>query len=88
MHLSLGLVCAVAMPLFNIPMIIRIVQRKSSEDISLLWCFGIWLCILGMIPAGLASIDPVLRAFTVMNAVFFTGVVAVVVYYHPSLRSR
>jgi hypothetical protein len=44
------MVSAVLMPFFDIPLIARIIRRKSSEDISLVWTFGIWVCILGMLP--------------------------------------
>ena len=85
---SVGMVSAVLMPFFDIPMIVRIVQRKSSEDISLIWTFGIWICILGMLPASLVSSDPIMRAFGIVNAVLFTGVVVSVLLYHPRFRRQ
>lgn len=85
---QLGMISAVLMPFFDIPMILRIMQRKSSEDISLIWTFGIWLTILGMLPAGLLSADPIMRAFSIVNAVLFTAVVVAVLSYNPRVRRR
>jgi hypothetical protein len=85
---TLGMVSAIAMPFFDIPLIWRVMQRKSSQDISLVWTFGIWVCILGMLPSSWVSPDPILKAFGVVNAVLFTAVVVAVVWYHPSVRRR
>jgi predicted membrane-bound dolichyl-phosphate-mannose-protein mannosyltransferase len=82
------MVSAVAMPIFDIPLIWRIVRRQSSEDISLVWTFGIWLCILGMLPASWVSSDPILKAFGVVNTLLFTAVVVAVVWYHPAVRRK
>jgi len=82
------MVSAVLMPVFDIPLIARVVQRKSSEDISLVWTFGIWACVLGMLPSSLVSVDPILKAFAIVNTVLFTAVVVAVVRYHPSIGKR
>ena len=84
----LGMVSAVVMPFFDIPLIWRVMQRKSSEDISLVWTFGIWICILGMVPSCLVSPDPILKAFGLVNAVLFTAVVVAVLWYHPTIRRK
>jgi uncharacterized protein with PQ loop repeat len=78
----------VILPLFNIPLIIRIVRRKSADDISLVWLFGVWICILLMTPAALHSEDSAFRAFGWTNVVFFTCVVFVTVKYHHIFKSR
>jgi uncharacterized protein with PQ loop repeat len=80
---KLGMVSAVLMPFFDIPLIWRIMKRKSSEDISIVWTFGIWICILGMLPSSLVSSDPILKVFAIVNTVLFTAVVVAVVRYHP-----
>ena len=77
----LGVVCAVILPLFNIPLIVRIVKRKSSEDFSLYWALGVWVCFLLMAPSGFASEDVVFRTFNVTNLVLFSMVVAAVLKY-------
>ena len=76
------------MPFFNIPLIVRIARRRSSEDISLAWVVGVWLCIVGMVPSSLQSTDVVLYAFGVVNVVFFTGVLIVVLCFHPAIIKR
>lgn len=70
-----GIAASIIMPLFNIPLIIKIWKRKSSSDLSLVWTYGIWGSIIVMLPASLISPDPVLRIFGVTNFVLFSGVV-------------
>ncbi len=78
---ALGLIGAVAMPLWNILLIIKIQQRQSSKDISLAWALGVFTCILLMLPAGLTSADRVFQVFAVLNVLFFGAVVVQVVRY-------
>jgi len=79
---KLGLIAAVILPLWNIPLVYRMIQRKSSKDISLSWTLGVWICFLFMAPSGFASEDIVYRTFSVMNLIFFTMVVVTVLRYH------
>ena len=76
-----GLVAAILLPLWNIPLILRIRQRRSSRDLSLWWVFGVWACLLLMLPSGLQSADLVFRVFTVVNTILFTAVVWYVARY-------
>lgn len=71
----LGMVSAVGLPFWNIPLIWRIQQRKSSDDISPAWALGVWVCLVGMLPSGLASPDAVFKIFTVVNVGLFSAVV-------------
>lgn len=72
---TIALVAAVGMPMWNIPLIIRMVKRKSSKDISLSWGVGVWLSLVAMAPAGMKSPDMVWRAFIISNMILFTAVV-------------
>jgi hypothetical protein len=83
---SIGLFAAVLMPVWNIPLIVRIVRRKTSQDISLAWLFGVWSCMLAMLPAALKSNDAVLKAFGISNVVFFSGVVVAVLMYRRPVK--
>ncbi|TMA08122.1 MAG: hypothetical protein E6J89_15450 [Deltaproteobacteria bacterium] len=83
---TLGLVSGIIMPFFNIPLIVRVIRRRSSADISLVWAVGAWICVMGILPSSLQSPDPVLLAFGVVNAIFFTGVFVSVLYFHPSVK--
>lgn len=78
---TLGLAAAIVLPFFNIPLILRIRQRKSSCDISLAWALGVLGCLVAMLPAGLQSPDLVFRVFAVMNLGFFAAVVIQVFRY-------
>ncbi|MBN1869701.1 MAG: hypothetical protein JW847_03890 [Candidatus Omnitrophica bacterium] len=72
---------AIILPLFNIPLIIKMVRRKSSQDISLCWVLGVWVCILLMAPSGFRSEDVVWRTYNYLNAILFTAVAAVTLRY-------
>lgn len=78
---TLGMVGAIGMPLWNIPLVIRIIQRRSSADISLWWAMGVWACIILMAPAGIVSTDIVLKIFSIINLIFFSCVVFIVIMY-------
>ena len=78
---TLGAVAGGAMPLFNIPLMIRIYKRRSADDVSLSWEFGVWGCMLLMVPSAIQTSDIVLKIFGIANAVLYAGVVAVVVYF-------
>ena len=79
---KIAMIASIILPLWNIPLILRIVQRRSSRDVSLSWAFGVWGCLVFMLPAGLVSPDPVWKIFSGVNFVFFTAVVVTVLLYH------
>jgi uncharacterized protein with PQ loop repeat len=79
---TMGLIAAIILPLWNIPLVIRIIKRKSSKDISLFWALGVWVCLLGMFPAGLVSNDIIWKTFNIINLILFTIVTVYVVIYH------
>jgi len=78
---TLGLVAAIVLPLWNIPFIMRIIQRKSSRDVSLYWALGVWSCLVFMAPSGFVSEDIVWRTFNIVNLFLFSFVVIVVLVY-------
>ena len=80
----IGMGAAIVMPLFNIPLIVKIVRRKSSADISMSWVMGIWICAILMAPAGFSSSEIIWRCFNIINLVLFTGVVIAVWRYRRS----
>ena len=78
---KIGMISAVSLPLFNIPLIIRLIQRKRSEDFSLSWALGVWTCIVLMTPQALRSQDTTFRAFGIVNLIFFSVVAFLVFKY-------
>ena len=80
----IGLVAAGVMPFWNIPLILKILERKSSRDLSLAWVTGVEICVLAMLPSAVLSPDWILKIFGVLNAILFTCVFTVVWIY----RSR
>ena len=78
---KVGLVSGVALPLFNIPLILRLVKRKSSVDFSVSWAVGVWVCIVLMTPQALRSSDTTFKMFGVMNLIFFSGVAFFILKY-------
>ena len=78
---KIAFVAGIALPLFNIPLIMRIVKRKSSKDISLWWLLGVWTCILLMAPSAFQSEDVVWRYYNYNNVILFTAVVFTTIKY-------
>ncbi len=77
----IGLVGAAVMPLWNIPLILKIRKRKTSGDISLVWVTGVWFCVMLMLPSSLVSTDNVLKIFGISNSILFTFVFLIVIKY-------
>ena len=68
--LKIGFWAGIAVPFFNIPLILRMIKRKSSADISLIWAVGVWVCFMLMLPSGLVSEDVNFKAFSIANIIF------------------
>ena len=85
---AIGMLSGIIMPLFNIPLILRIVRRRSSGDISLVWVIGVWSCVIAMLPSSLQSPDPVLVVFGIINSLFFSVVFFTVLYFHRDVKNR
>ncbi len=85
---KVALIAAVVLPLWNIPLIIRMIKRKSSEDISLYWVFGVWTCLLLMLPAGIASVDIVWKTFNIVNILLFSAVVFTAFLYRKKKKNK
>lgn len=77
----LAMLASVIMPMWNIPLIIKILHRRSSRDLSLYWLWGVWTCMVLMVPWGLVTQDKVLKVFTLVNVLLFSVVVFVVMKY-------
>ena len=78
---KMGIIGGVVLPLFNIPLILRLIKRKSSADFSLSWAIGVWVCIILMTPQALKSSDIAFRSFGMVNAFFFSIVVFFILKY-------
>jgi len=84
---KIALVAAVVLPLWNIPLIVRIIKRRSSQDISLLWALGVWVCLVLMAPSGFVSQDIVWRTYNIINFVLFSFVAVFVVAYRKGRKA-
>jgi uncharacterized protein with PQ loop repeat len=78
---TIALIAAIVLPLWNIPLIVRIIRRKSSDDISISWVCGVWVCLLLMAPQAFSSVDIVWKVFNAANVLLFSCVVFVVFFY-------
>jgi len=78
---QIGLVASCILPLFNIPLIAHMIQRKSSADLSMTWAIGVWACIVLMFPAALRSTDIIFRIFGITNLALFSLVVFFAIKY-------
>lgn len=77
----LALGASIVMPMWNIPLIIKIIRRKSSDDLSLYWLWGVWTCMFLMVPWSFLTKDTVLKVFSLVNIMLFSGVVVAVMKY-------
>ena len=84
---KVALIGAIVLPLWNIPLIARIVKRKSSRDISMYWAMGVWICFILMAPAGFTSKDLVWKVFNIVNFFLFTLVVIFVLIYRKGTNT-
>lgn len=77
------------LPFFDIPMILRLLERKRSEDVSLIWTGGVWICTVLMSPKAFTSHDLTLKLFGISNFFLFSILAILVFYYrwrpHPTL---
>ncbi len=78
---TVGFVAAVVLPLWNIPLIFKIIKRRSSRDISLGWAIGVWVCIVLMAPASFTSQDLIWKTFNIINFILFSAVVVTTLKY-------
>ncbi len=78
---NLAFIASVVIPLFNVPLIARMIQRKSSADLSMVWLFGVLSCLLLMLPYGIVTEDQVMKYFAIVNASVFSIVVLVAVFF-------
>ncbi len=76
-----AMVGSVVMPFFNIPLVLRIFRRRSSDDISLLWVLGVYVCMILMFPYGILYGEFVLKAFSITNIIFFSFVVLATLWF-------
>ena len=75
MWTKIALFSSIILPLWNIPLIYRMVKVGSSKEISMYWAYGVWICFILMFPAGIRSADIVWKTFNVMNFILFSAVV-------------
>ena len=78
---TVGFWAAVILPLWDIPLIVRVIQRKSSQDISMIWAVGLWITSVLMSPSAFLSGDKTAIGFNIMNVIMLTGVLIVVIKY-------
>lgn len=78
---SMATIAGGALPLFDLSLILYVIKRKSSKDISVLWAVGLWATSVAMAPAGIMSHDIASKAFNIVNVVMLSAVVFVVIKY-------
>ena len=78
---KIGTVGGIALPLFNIPLIMHLIKRKRSDDFSLSWAVGVWVCIILMTPHALRSEDIAFKSFGIVNILFFSVVAFLIIKY-------
>ena len=84
---KIGTISAVALPLFNIPLILKLLKCKRSDNYSITWAVGVWACIVLMTPQALHSTDMTFRVFGIMNILFFSVVAFLIVKYRRNHKA-
>jgi uncharacterized protein with PQ loop repeat len=79
---TISLIAGIVLPFWNIPLIARVIKRRSSKDISLWWGLGVWMSLTLMLPHGLMTEEIVLRWFTISNFALFTITFIIILMYH------
>jgi len=78
---KIALIGGIVLPFCNIPLMVRIIKRKSSEDISIPWAIGVWICLVLMAPDGFVSDDIVWKVYNIINFILFSAVVVTVLLF-------
>ena len=78
---TIGFWASVALPLWDIPLMVRIIRRKSSQDISMSWAMGIWVTSVLLAPSAFISGDKMAMGFNTVNVIMLTAVLIVVFKY-------
>ncbi len=86
MYQTIAIIAAVVLPLWNIPLIARIVKRRSSADISIFWAVGVWVCALVIAPSGFTSQDVVWKVYNIVNFILFSAVTLTVLIYRKGKK--
>ena len=79
---KIALIASVILPLWNIPLIMRIIKRRSARDISLYWAIGVWVSLLAMLPSGIRNDFIVWKVFTICNFLLFSFVLLAAIIFH------
>lgn len=77
----IGIVGSILMPLFNIPMIVRIIRRKSSQDFSLVGAAGLFSCMLLMLPQALRSEEISFKLLNFISVIVFGILIVSIIRY-------
>lgn len=85
---DISFIAAVILPFWNLPLIFRVIKRRSSRDISIFWAVGVWVCLLIMAPSSFVSVDILWRVFSIVNFISFTLVLIVVLTYRRIPRGN
>ena len=83
---TIGFWAAVILPFWDIPLMVRVIRRKSSEDISLIWIAGLWGSSVLMAPSAFMTGDKVAMGFNAVNVTMLTLVLIVVIKYRKGHR--
>jgi len=84
---QIAVLASAVLPLFNIPLIIKLWARKSSKDYSLVWVLGCWICTILMFPAAITGDDLAFKVFVTVNIVLFSIVTFLVIKYRNGVNS-
>lgn len=82
--LYVAAVAGFMLPLFNIPLAIKIYRQKSAKSFSLIWAIGLQVCTFLMLPQVLVSPDLSYKIFGITNFLLFAVVFVLVMRYRKA----
>jgi len=84
---KISFIAAIVLPFWNMPLIFRVIKRRSSKDISIFWAVGVWVCLLLMAPSSFVSADILWRVFSILNFISFSFVLGAVLTYRKGSKN-
>lgn len=85
---ELGYICSMIVPVFHIPLIMKLVRKKSSQEWSLLSVIGFWIATLGIQPWALMTDDRALTILNTLSLMFISVELVLVIKYRRNVPPK
>ncbi len=78
---DLGTASSMVVPLFHIPLILKLYKKKSSQEWSVISVCGFWISTLGIQPWAMMTSDKALTILNSLSLLFISVEVVLVLRY-------